>query len=335
MNDQRRTLVADGPEVSALGLGTWALGGPSAAGDQPLGWGERFDRAEAADVFRAAYDSGITLYDTADAYGTGTAERLIGETLSGKPDKRDRINLVSKWGNTIDEEARQLTGQNATPGYVRQALEASLGRLRTDYLDLYLLHLSGLPVAEAEELLGTLQDLVKEGSIRAYGWSTDEPELAAAWVGRPGFGGLEFEINVVHDAPALVQLCETHGIPGLARGPLGTGLLTGAHPMGSLITDEQDFRRRSPDWLNYFKDGAPVRELAEALESVRHILTSEGRTLAQGSLAWLWARSPALLPVPGARTVAQVRENAGALEHGPLTPDQMREIDGLLGTASG
>ena len=328
MNDQRRTLVADGPEVSALGLGTWALGGPSAAGAQPLGWGARFDRAEAADVFRAAYDSGITLYDTADAYGTGTAERLIGETLSGK---RDRITLVSKWGNTIDEEARQLTGQNATPGYVRQALEASLGRLRTDYLDLYLLHLSGLPVAEAEELLGTLQDLVTEGAVRAYGWSTDDPELAAAWVGQPGFGGLEFEINVVHDAPALVSLCETHGIPGLARGPLGTGLLTGAHPLGSVITDEQDFRRRSPDWLNYFRDGAPVPELAKALEAVRHILTSGGRTLAQGSLAWLWARSPSLLPVPGARTVAQVRENAAAMEHGPLTADEMREIDALLG----
>jgi len=331
MNDQRRSLVADGPEVSALGLGTWALGGPSAAGAQPLGWGGQFDRTEAANVFRAAYDSGITLYDTADAYGTGTAERLLGETLSGTPGKRDRITLVSKWGNTIDEEARQLTGQNATPEYVRQALAASLGRLRTDHLDLYLLHLSGLPVAEASELLGTLQDLVTEGSIRAYGWSTDDPELAAAWVGQPGFGGLEFEINVVHDAPELVALCESNGIPGLARGPLGTGLLTGAHPLGSLITDEQDFRRRSPDWLNYFRDGAPVKELAEALEAVRHILTSGGRTLAQGALAWLWARSPSLLPIPGARTVAQVRENAGAMEYGPLTTDQMREIDELLG----
>ncbi|MFI6929797.1 aldo/keto reductase [Streptomyces sp. NPDC050287] len=328
MTNQQRTLVAGGPEVSALGLGTWALGGPSAAGAQPLGWGARFDRAEAADVFRAAFDSGITLYDTADAYGTGTAERLIGETLSGK---RDQITLVSKWGNTIDEDSRELTGQNATPGYIRQALEASLRRLRTDHLDLYLLHLSGLPAAEADQLLGTLQDLVAEGGIRAYGWSTDDPELAAAWLGQPGFAGLEFEINVVHDAPLLVELCETHHLPGLARGPLGTGLLTGAHPLGSRITDEQDFRRRSPDWLNYFQDGSPVKELAEALESVRHILTSEGRTLAQGALAWLWARSPSLIPIPGARTVAQVRENAAAMEHGPLTAGQMREIDALLG----
>ncbi|MER7901531.1 aldo/keto reductase [Streptomyces sp. NPDC096046] len=327
MTNQRRTLVAGGTEVSALGLGTWALGGPSAAGDQPLGWGARFDRAEAAEVFRAAFDSGITLYDTADAYGTGTAERLIGDTLAGK---RDQITIVSKWGNTIDEEARRLTGQNATPSYVREALTASLRRLRTDYLDLYLLHLSGLPVAEAEELLGTLQDLVTEGSIRAYGWSTDEPELAAAWVGQPGFGGLEFEINVVHDSPALVDICERNDIPGLARGPLGTGLLTGAHPEGSRITDEQDFRRRSPDWLNYFQDGYPVPELARALDSVRHILASGGRTIAQGALAWLWARSPSLIPIPGAQTVAQIKENAAAMDYGPLTQDQMREIDALL-----
>ncbi|MFL4908201.1 aldo/keto reductase [Streptomyces sp. MMS24-I2-30] len=327
MTNQPRILFPGGPEVSALGLGTWALGGPSAAGTQPLGWGARYDRAEAADVFRAAFDSGITLYDTADAYGTGTAERLIGETLSGK---RDQITLVSKWGNTIDEEARQLTGQNAAPGYVRAALQASLRRLRTDHIDLYLLHLSGLPVSEAAELLGTLQELVVEGGIRAYGWSTDDLELAAAWQGQPGFGGLEFEINVVHDAPALVELCETHGVPGLARGPLGTGLLTGAHPAGSRITDEQDFRRVSPEWLNYFRDGQPVPELAEALEAVQHVLTSGGRTLAQGALAWLWARSPTLIPIPGARTVAQVKENAAAMEHGPLAGEQMREIDALL-----
>ncbi|MFE6621580.1 aldo/keto reductase [Streptomyces sp. NPDC057740] len=171
----------------------------------------------------------------------------------------------------------------------------------------------------------------REGRIRAYGWSTDEPELAAAWVGQQGFGGLEFEINVVHDSPAIVDICERNDVPGLARGPLGTGLLTGAHPEGSRITDEQDFRRRSPDWLNYFQDGHPVPELARALESVRHILTSEGRTVAQGALAWLWARSPSLIPIPGAQTVAQVRENAGAMEKGPLSEAQMREIDDLLG----
>ncbi|MEU0413399.1 aldo/keto reductase [Streptomyces griseorubiginosus] len=163
------------------------------------------------------------------------------------------------------------------------------------------------------------------GSIRAHGWSTDDPRLAAAWLGQPGFGRLEFEINVVHDAPAIVGLCETHDVPGLARGPLGTGLLTGAHPAGSVISDEQDFRCKSPEWLNYFRDGRPVPELAETLDAVRHILTSNGRTLAQGALAWLWARSPALIPIPGARIVAQVRENAAAMEQGPLGGPDARD----------
>ncbi len=322
-----RQLWADGPQVSAIGLGTWALGGPSRAGDQPLGWGRRYDRAEAAEVVRAALDAGITLFDTADAYGAGTAERLLGEVLARH---REEVTVVSKWGNTIDETTRQLTGQDPTPGYLRTALEASLRRLRTDHLDLYLLHLSGLPAAQAADLLGTLQGLVTAGSIRGYGWSTDDPALAAAWAGQPGFRALEFEVNVVRDAPALIAVCEAHHLPALARGPLGTGLLTGAHPAGSRIIDEEDFRYRSPDWLPYFRHGHPDPHLAGRLDAVADVLTAGGRTLAQGALAWVWARSPRLVPIPGARTVAQVRENAATLHQGPLTPAQMREIDALL-----
>ncbi len=317
-----------GPAGTAgrLGLGTWALGGPAFAGEQPVGWGGAYDRPEAAAVLRAAFDAGITLFDTSDAYGAGTAERLLGEVFG---DRRDAVTLVSKWGNVVDEERKQLTGTDASPGYVRTALEASLRRLRTDHLDLYLLHLSGLPAAQAAELLGTLQDLVREGRIRAYGWSTDDPGLAASWVGQPGFAGLEFEINVVRDAPDLVAICDAHGVPGLARGPLGTGLLTGSYRAGSQITDEQDFRRRSPDWLHYFRDGRPAPELLERLDAVSEVLRSGGRTLAQGALAWVWARSPNLVPIPGARTLAQVTDNAGALRHGPLTPEQVRQIEEL------
>jgi aryl-alcohol dehydrogenase-like predicted oxidoreductase len=240
--------------------------------------------------------------------------------------------LVSKWGNTVDEQARQLTGQDASPGYVRRALEASLGRLRTDHLDLYLLHLSGLPAAEAEELLQVLQDLLGEGKTRGYGWSTDDPDLAAAWVGRPGFRGLEFEVNVVHDAPELVELCESQGLAALARGPLGTGLITGTHPAGSRIVDELDFRYRSPGWLTYFTDGRPDPVLGARVEALVDVLTAGGRTVAQGALAWHWARSPVLVPIPGARTVAQARENAAALVAGPLTPQQMQEVREILET---
>ncbi len=319
----RRKLWPGGPWTSALGLGTWAIGGPSWAGEQPLGWGSHWDRDEAADVVRAAFDAGITLFDTADAYGAGTAERLLGEVLHHH---RDEVVLVSKWGNTIDEASRQLTGQDATPGYVRRALEASLRRLQTDHVDLYLLHLSGLPRAEAEELLPVLQDLLTEGMIRGYGWSTDDPDLATDWVGQPGFCGIEFEANVLRDAPDLIGLAEREGLSALARGPLGTGLITGCYPPGSRIVDERDFRYHSPEWLNYFTDGHPDPVLGAQLEALVDILTADGRTIAQGALAWHWARSPALVPIPGARTVAQVRENAAAQHAGPLTRQQLDQI---------
>jgi aryl-alcohol dehydrogenase-like predicted oxidoreductase len=166
-------------------------------------------------VLGAAFDAGVTLFDTADAYGCGTAERLIGENLSHH---RDEITIVSKWGYMVNEDTRQLEGSNAAPAYINRALEASLRRLCTDHLDLYLLHLSDLPIDQANNLLGTLADLVKAGKIRGYGWSTDDPMRAAAWVGQPAFAALEFEINVVRDAPELVELCDHHGCPRSREG---------------------------------------------------------------------------------------------------------------------
>ena len=323
----KRPLYTNGPSVSAIGMGTWATGGPCSAGEQPLGWGSSWTRAGAAAVLRAAFDAGINVFDTADAYGAGTAERLIGETLNTV---RDQVAIVTKWGNIVDEPNRQLVGVDPSPSYVRAALEASLTRLRTDRVDLYLLHLSGLPASQAEDLRGVLQELVAEGKIGAYGWSTDDPSLAATWIGQPGFGAIEFEANVVNDAPDLVTICDDHDLAGLVRGPLGTGLLGGGHPAGSQITDVDDFRFRSPDWLNYFDNGRPVDHYVRRLDAIRDVLTDNGRTLAQGALCWLLARSPHLIPIPGARSVEQARDNAHALQHGPLSPDELTEIRELL-----
>jgi aryl-alcohol dehydrogenase-like predicted oxidoreductase len=312
-------------------MGTWATGGPSSFGDQPLGWGSAWTRDGAAAALRAAFDAGITVFDTADAYGAGTAERLIGETLDSV---RDQLAIVTKWGNIVDEPRRQLVGVDPSPAYVRTALDASLARLRTDHVDLYLLHLSGLPANQAADLLGVLQELVVEGKIGAYGWSTDDPSLAASWVGQPGFGAIEFEANVVNDAPDLVTICDDNDLPGLVRGPLGTGLLGGGHPAGSRITDVDDFRFRSPDWLNYFAQGRPVALYMRRLDAIRDILTGNGRTLAHGALCWLLARSPHLIPIPGAQTVEQARDNAQALHHGPLTSNEVNEIRELLTLAA-
>jgi aryl-alcohol dehydrogenase-like predicted oxidoreductase len=129
----QRLLNQNGQSVSAIGMGTWAIGGPSSSGDQPLGWGSSWTREAAADVLRAAFDAGITVFDTADAYGAGMAERMIGETLHTV---RDQIAIVTKWGNLIDEPNRQLVGVDPSPAYVRAALEGSLARLRTDHVGL-------------------------------------------------------------------------------------------------------------------------------------------------------------------------------------------------------
>lgn len=327
MTTSARPLFDNGPLVSAIGMGTWATGGPSSAGDQPLGWGSNWDRDEAAAVLRSAFDAGITLFDTADAYGSGTAERLIGDALGSV---REEIAIVSKWGNLIDETSRQLVGSNSSQNYIRTALEASLDRLRTDHLDLYLLHLSGLAIDEASELVGTLSELVDEGKIGAFGWSTDELDRAQAWLGQPGFRAIEFEANVVHDAPDMFDLCATSGLTALIRGPLGTGLLSGRYPAGSQIEDKADFRRLSPDWLNYFQNGQPVESYARRLEAVTDILSSNGRTVAQGALCWLLARSESAFPIPGAQNREQALQNAAAAQHGPLSTDEMTAIENVL-----
>ena len=323
MRTAPRLLTVNGKKVSAIGLGTWAIGGPSSAGTQPLGWGRGWDRAEALAIVRAGFDAGVTVFDTADAYGAGTAERLVGEALMSV---RDEVAIVTKWGNVIDEPNRQLVGTDPSPGYVRSALDASLNRLRTDHVDLYLLHLSGLPAAQAGELLGVLRELVEVGKVGAYGWSTDDPELAQSWLSEPGFGAIEFEANVTQDATQLIAICDSNGLPGLVRGPLGTGLLTGEYPAGSRIDDPDDFRCISPDWLAYFRDGRPDPHRLQQLDAITDILTDRGRTLAQGALCWLLARSPRLIPIPGAATIEQVRQNSAALEYGPLNDDEMARI---------
>ncbi len=138
-------------------------------------------------------------------------------------------------------------------------------------------------------------------------------------------------MNVLEDRPEMVAVCERSNLAGIIRGPLAMGLLTGKYTASSTSLPLDDVRsERAPKWLQYFKDGKPHPDWLKKLDAVREILSSGGRTLAQGALAWLWARTERAIPIPGFRTVAQVEENCGAMAHGPLTPAQMREVDRLL-----
>jgi len=150
---------------------------------------------------------------------------LLGAAVKGR---RDDVVLVTKWGNVLDEEDRQLTGVDASPACVRRALDASLRRLDTDWIDVYLLHIADLPIDEAAALTTTLDGLVGQGKIRAYGWSSDDVERVVSWARPSRCAATEFELNVLNDAPALVVMCDAEGLLGLCRGPLAMGLLGGA-----------------------------------------------------------------------------------------------------------
>ncbi|OQB89558.1 MAG: General stress protein 69 [Verrucomicrobia bacterium ADurb.Bin122] len=168
-----------------------------------------------------------------------------------------------------------------------------------------------------------------EGKIRTYGWSTDRADALRAFSGAPNCGALEQQLSVLDGNMEVLALCDELDLASLNRGPLGMGLLTGKLGAGSRFAS--DDVRSHAQWHPGFKDGKPTAEWLAKLAAIREVLTSGGRTLGQGALAWLWARSPRTVPIPGFRTVAQVEENCRAMEFGPLTAAQMREIDRLLG----
>ena len=310
-----------------LGLGCWAIGGPFWAGEQPLGWGE-VDDAESRRALRAGFEAGVRFFDTADVYGCGRSERVLGEALA---DVRDQVVLATKFGNTFDADTLQLTGQDASPASLRRACEASLRRLCTDRIDLYQLHLSDLdPKQAAGEVRDTLEELVAAGKVRAYGWSTDDPARAAAFAdGAKHNAAVQHELSLFADAPEMLALCTERGLASINRSPLAMGLLTGKFHAGTRLGTD-DVRGKQPEWLRFFSDGQPKAEWLRRLDAVREILQSGGRTLAQGALAWIWTRSGAAVPIPGFRTVAQAAENAGALTFGPLPQAQVNEVRALL-----
>lgn len=325
-DSMRRDLGRDTDDVSAMGLGCWAIGGPAWRGQTPVGWGE-VDDNETIRAIHTAIDMGVDFFDTADVYGAGHSERILGRAIR---DHRGRVRIATKFGNLFDESSRQVSGSDASPAYIKYACEASLQRLRTDYIDLYQFHLGGYDLDRAEDVRDTLEALVADGKIRAYGWSTDSVERAYVFSEGTNCTAVQHQMNVLRDAPEMVELCEKLGLAGINRGPLAMGLLTGKYDRYTNLPDEDVRGRNAPAWMRYFSRGRADDTYLSKLRAVREILTSEGRTLAQGALAWLWGRTSRSIPIPGFKTVEQVQENAAAMELGPLKPSQMEEIDRLL-----
>jgi aryl-alcohol dehydrogenase-like predicted oxidoreductase len=314
----------DGRTIPRLGMGCWAIGGPFYAGDVPLGWGD-VDDAESTRAIHRAIDLGIRFFDTASNYGAGHSEEVLGKALASHPD----IVVATKFGFATDPATKQATGVFATPDFIRASLETSLQRLKRERIDLLQFHLNEFDPAEADAVFDTLDSLQSEGKIAAYGWSTDWPERAARFAGRSNFVSVQHTMNVLEPAEQMIALAEQADLISINRGPLAMGLLSGKFRLGDRLA-ANDVRSADFDWLQYFRDGVVSPDFWRRLDVIRDLLQTGGRTLTQGALGWLWARSPYTLPIPGFRTVRQVEENAGALEKGPLPASAMDAIDDAL-----
>lgn len=323
--DTSRTLGRSGITVSALGLGCWAIGGPWTFLGSPGGW-SAVDDEESVRALRRAAELGVTFFDTAANYGAGHSERVLGRAFAGH---RDDVVLATKFGYRVDEAHRAVFERDTATIDVRAELTASLRRLGTDYVDVYQLHVGDLPASQAAALVDVLDALVREGKIRTWGWSTDDVAAVRTVAGAAGFSVVQHGLSVLgYEDPAMLALLDEFDLAGVNRSPLAMGALTGKFTSSTTFAD--DDQRRRATWHPAFASGRPATEWLAGLDAVRDVLTSDGRTLAQGALAWIWARSPRTVPIPGFKTVAQVEENCGALEKGPLTPEQMAEIAKLL-----
>ena len=322
---EKRRLGETGVEVSAMGLGCWAIGGPWQFDGRPAGWGG-VDDEESVRAARRALELGVTFFDTADVYGCGHSERVLGRALEGR---RDGAVIATKFGLLFDEDSRTGSGADASPGYVRRACEDSLRRLRTDYIDVYQLHAGAEDAAGAEGVVETLEELVTEGKIRAYGTSVDAPEVARVFAEGRHCASVQTQVNVFGADEEVLATCEDRSLAAVARSPLAMGLLTGKYAPGKNVPPDDDVRHDTPHW-DYFDDAA-MEVWTEKIATIRETLTEGGRTLAQGSLAWIWAKSPVTVPVPGFKTAEQVEENAGAMRFGPLSKGAMDSIDRTLG----
>jgi aryl-alcohol dehydrogenase-like predicted oxidoreductase len=188
------------------------------------------------------------------------------------------------------------------------------------------LHVWDYPLEHAAAVREELEELVREGKIRYYGWSTDSVDAARVFAEGEHCVAIQHDLNVVLDAPEMLAFCEQQQLASLNRTPLARGALTGKYTKDTVFAADDV---RTDPWAQ----DHILQPAFEQLDALREVLTSGGRTLAQGALAWNWARSGQTVPIPGMRTPAQVDDNAGAMAFGPLNADQMRQIDELLGRA--
>jgi aryl-alcohol dehydrogenase-like predicted oxidoreductase len=289
----KRVLGSSGLDVSAIGLGCMSFSGVYGASDDTAAIG----------VIHRALDSGITLLDTADMYGWGHNEELVGRAIAGR---RAGIVLASKFGQT--QRPGGPNGVDGSPAYVAKACDASLKRLGVEIIDLYYQHRVD-PNVPIEETVGAMAELVRQGKVRALGLSEARPETIRRAHRVHPIAAVQSEYSLLYraDAEATLRTTRELGIAFIAYSPLGRGLLTGSVQNAAEIP-EGDGRRRHPRFAeaNLDKNLALVRQIAGIARDKRC-------TPAQLVLAWLLAQGPDIVPIPGTKRVERLLDNLGAL----------------------
>lgn len=278
-------------------------------------FGRRIDEQRTAEVIHAALDAGINFFDTADVYGDGQSEAFIGRILG---DRRKNVIIATKFGNKTE------LGNGAHPDYIRKAAEASLKRLKTDYIDLYQIHKPDpdVPIAET---LGALNELVQAGKVREIGCSNFSAEQlreaeASVKQGAARFVSVQNHLHLLRRAPEADVLaeCERFGLAYLPYFPLASGLLTGKYRLG----------QPTPEGTR-LTDRAPSDEQLEQVEKLIQFAESHGHTILELAFAWLLSHGVVASVIAGATNPEQVQSNVNAANW-QMTSDELAELNALL-----
>jgi aryl-alcohol dehydrogenase-like predicted oxidoreductase len=293
-------------EVSELGFGCMSISanyGPPAPRDQGI------------KVIRAAYEKGVTFFDTAEVYGPHTNEELVGEALTPF---RDKVAIATKFGYDIE-----AGGHNSRPEHIKKVVEGSLKRLRTDRIDLYYQHRVDQKVP-IEDVANTIKDLIQEGKVLHFGLSeAGARTIRRAHAVQP-VAAIQSEYSLMERSPeqnGVLKTCEELGIGFVPWGPVGMGYLTGKIDARTKLDPKTDFRsgfeRFTPENLTA---NMPIVDL------LRRFAEKKNATPAQIALAWLLAQKPWIVPIPGTRNIDHLQENLGAINV-QLTSADLREIE--------